>query len=335
VSHILVTGGAGYIGAHTVRALLATGHRVSVLDDLSVGHRHNIPGGVTLHEVDLADARATSRAVAESGPDAVVHFAGATEAGLSLRDPARFYRINVVGSYHLAEALRHSGTPPVVYSSSSAVYGQPDTVPIREDATKAPTSVYGRTKLDAEGLFAAYHVAYGLRSTALRYFNAAGASSDASIGEEHPHETHLIPLAILAAQQGRPMTLFGTDYPTPDGTCIRDYVHVEDLAAAHVLAVEALLAGAPGDAYNVGVGAGFSNRAVLAAVAHVTGAALDVTEAPRRAGDPAELVADAAKITSALGWRPRFTQLEQIVATAAAWHATQGPKASAAASKKP
>ncbi len=335
MARILVTGGAGYIGSHTVRALLLAGHDVSVLDDLSAGHRETVSDDVGFHCTDLADEQATREAVDEAQPDAVVHFAGATEAGLSMTDPTRFYRVNVLGSFHLAEALRHRGSPPVVYSSSAAVYGQPDVVPIPEEATKAPTNVYGRTKLDTEGLFAAYSHAYGLRSIALRYFNAAGASADATLGEAHKHETHLIPLAIAAAMGGTAMTMFGTDYETPDGSCIRDYVHVEDLADAHVLAVDALLAGAPGEAYNVGVGAGFSNREVLATVARVIGTDLEINEADRRAGDPAELVADARRIRAALGWSPRYADLESIVRTAAAWHATQGPRRSAAASKKP
>ena len=333
--HVLVTGGAGYIGSHTTRRLQQAGYEVSVLDDLSAGHRETVLDDFGFQRVDLADEKATIEAVADVRPDAVVHFAGAIEAGMSMTDPSRFYRVNVLGSFHLAEALRRHGNPPIVYSSSAAVYGDPDSVPIPEDAPKRPTNVYGRTKLDTEGLFAAYGSAYGLRATALRYFNAAGASSDASIGEAHKHETHLIPLAIAAATGGQAMTMFGTDYDTPDGTCIRDYVHVEDLADAHVLAVGALLAGAPGEAYNVGVGAGFSNREVLAAVGRVAGTEVTVVEAGRRAGDPAVLVADPSRIQDALGWKPAFTNLDDIVRTAVVWHATQGPSRSAAASKNP
>jgi len=335
MARVLVTGGAGYIGTHTVRALEIAGYDVTVLDDLSAGHRSLLPPKTDLHVVDLTDEAATSQAVAATRPQAVVHFAGAIEAGLSMIDPARFYRSNVIGSFHLAQSLRENGNPPVVYSSSAAVYGDPDTVPIPEGAPKRPTSVYGRTKLDTEGLFAAFNTAYGLRATALRYFNAAGAAADTSLGEAHRVETHLVPVALAAASARSTITLYGTDYPTPDGTCIRDYVHVEDLATAHVLALAALLDGAPGEPYNVGVGSGFSNREVLAAVERVTGRRLEVVEAARRPGDPAELVADPARITSALGWRPRWTDLDQIVASAAAWHANQGPTANAAASKKP
>jgi UDP-glucose 4-epimerase len=318
--HVLVTGGAGYIGSHTVRALVAAGLDVTVLDDLSAGHASAVPEGVRLFEVDLADEAETVRAVDLAAPDALVHFAGAIEAGLSMTEPARFYRVNVLGSFHLAEALRRLENPPLVYSSSAAVYGDPDLTPIPETAATRPTSVYGRTKLDTEGMFAAYRDAYGLRSTALRYFNAAGASADGSVGEAHKVETHLIPLALRAAASGEAMTLFGDDYPTPDGTCVRDYVHVEDLAEAHVLAVRALLDGAPGTAYNVGAGVGSSNAEVLAAVGRVTGKPLRQQVAARRAGDPAELVADPAKIRAELGWAPTQADLDVIVASAAAWH---------------
>jgi UDP-glucose 4-epimerase len=323
MSHILVTGGAGYIGSHTVRALLAAGHRVSVLDDLSAGHRETVSDDIGFHHVDLADQEATDDAIGDASPEAVIHFAGAIEAGMSMTEPDRFYRVNVLGTFNLLEALRRNGNPPVVYSSSAAVYGDPQSIPISEDSPKQPTNVYGRTKFDTEGMFAAYSNAYGLRSTALRYFNAAGASADAKLGEAHKHETHLIPLAIAAATHGTPMTLYGTDYDTPDGTCVRDYVHVEDLAEAHLLSVDALLAGAPGQAYNVGVGSGFSNREVLAAVERVIGKPLEIKEEARRAGDPAELVADSRRIKSDLGWSPRYTDLDEIVRTAAAWHARQ------------
>lgn len=320
--HVLVTGGAGYIGSHTVLRLAAAGYEVSVLDDLSTGHRSAVPEGCTLHHVDLSDGPATAATVAAVRPDAVVHFAGAIEAGLSMTDPARFYRVNVVGSFHLAESLRTLGCPPVVYSSSAAVYGDPDLVPITEDAAQRPTSVYGRTKLDTEGLFAAYRDAYGLRAIALRYFNAAGARPGGGVGEAHKIETHLVPLAIRAVKSGQPMTIFGNDYPTPDGTCVRDYVHVDDLADAHLLAVRALLGGAPGEPYNVGVGVGFSVRQVLDSVGRVLGSPVPQRSAERRPGDPAELVADSTRIRAALGWSPAYTDLDAIVATAAAWHAS-------------
>jgi UDP-glucose 4-epimerase len=321
--NVLVTGGAGYIGSHTVRRLLAAGLDVTVLDDLSAGHASAVPDGVRLFEVDLAEETEAVRAIDLGRPDAVVHFAGAIEAGLSMTDPARFYRVNVVGSFHVAEALRLLGCPPLVYSSSAAVYGDPASVPIAETAATSPTNVYGRTKLDTEGMFAAYGGAYGLRSTALRYFNAAGASTDGGLGEAHRVETHLIPLALQAVSSGRPVSVFGTDYPTPDGSAVRDYVHVDDLADAHVLAVRALLDGGAGAAYNVGLGVGFSVLEVLRSVTRVTGSPVPQQLSGRRAGDPAELVADSAKIRAELGWSPAHTDLEDIVATAYAWHSTQ------------
>ncbi len=322
--HVLVTGGAGYIGSHTVPRLLAAGLEVTVLDDLSAGHASAVPNGVRLFEVDLAEEVEAVRAIELSRPDAVVHFAGAIEAGLSMTDPARFYRVNVLGSFHVAEALRLLGCPPLVYSSSAAVYGDPESVPIPETAPTRPTSVYGRTKLDTEGLFAAYRGAYGLRSTALRYFNAAGAATDGGLGEAHRVETHLIPLALRAVASGDPLTVFGTDYPTPDGSAVRDYVHVDDLADAHVLAVRSLLDGDAGAAYNVGLGVGFSVLEVLAAVERVTGTPVPQQLSDRRSGDPAELVADSARIRAELGWTPAHADLDDIVATAYAWHAATG-----------
>jgi len=336
MARILVTGGAGYIGSHTVRALLAAGHEVAVVDDLSAGRRQFVPPGVALEVIDLADGPVAA-AVTRHRPEAVIHFAGAIEAGLSMTDPRRFYRANVTGSLALLGALLDADPGPgmVVFSSSAAVYGTPGHSPIREDDPRLPDSVYGRTKLDVEHVLAAYRGAYGLRSSSLRYFNAAGAARDGGLGEAHRPETHLIPLAIAAALGGTEVSVFGTDYPTPDGTCIRDYVHVEDLARAHVLALDALLGGAEGAPYNVGVGTGFSVREVLDAVERVGGRALRRRTAGRRAGDPAQLVADPARITAELGWRPEIPDLDTIVRTAWTWHTSHGPATSAAASKNP
>lgn len=324
---LLVTGGAGYIGSHTVLALLEAGHDVAVVDDLSGGHRESLPAEVRLHVLPLAEAAAT---IAAERPDAVVHFAGAIEAGLSATEPRRFYRANVTATLALADALLDVADPgsppaPLVYSSSAAVYGTPEVTPIPEAAPLQPVSVYGQTKLATEEALAAYTRAYGLRATALRYFNAAGAHRAGGLGEAHRRETHLIPLALAAAASGHPVTVYGADYPTPDGTCIRDYVHVDDLAAAHVLAVAALLEGAPGGVYNVGVGQGFSVTEVLDTVASVTGVAVARTVAPRREGDPAVLVADASRITAELGWRPEVRDLATMVRSA--WAFACGPGA--------
>ena len=269
---ILVTGAAGYIGSHTVLHLLDAGFDVVAFDDLSAGHREALPPEVPLVEASLADADAVRRTFAERRPDAVVHFAGSIEAGESMTDPRRFYANNVANALHLADAVVDAGPVPVVFSSSAAVYGEPEKVPIEEDDPKAPTNVYGETKLAFERVLAAYDRAYGLRSVSLRYFNACGAHPSGDLGADHKNKTHLVTLAMLAALGQRPsVKVFGTDYPTPDGTCVRDYVHVEDLASAHVVAVEALAAGAATTAYNVGVGRGFSVKEVLDAVDRVVG----------------------------------------------------------------
>jgi UDP-glucose 4-epimerase len=256
-----------------------------------------------------------------------VHFAGAIEAGQSMTDPRRFYANNVVAGLTLLDVVLESagtgGPVPVVFSSSAAVYGEPLSVPIPEDAAKQPTNVYGETKLAFERSLAAYDRAYGLRSVSLRYFNACGAAADSSIGADHRTKTHLVTVALQAALGRRDAVLvMGTDYPTPDGTGIRDYVHVDDLAAAHVLALDALFTGAPTTAYNVGVGRGFSVQEVLDAVDRVVGRPVPRRLAPRRAGDPARLVADSTRIQNELGWQPAYTDVDAMVATAWRWHST-------------
>jgi len=327
MARILVTGGAGYIGSHTLRHLIAAGHEPVVLDDLSAGHRAAVPNGVALVEASIADRAKVAAALAEHRPEAVIHFAGSIEAGESMTDPGRFYANNLVAGLALLDVLvtsAASGPPvPVVFSSTAAVYGDPASVPISEDAPKAPTNVYGETKLAFERVLHAYDHAYGMRHVCLRYFNACGAAPDATIGADHRMKTHLLTMAMLAALGQRDAVLvMGTDYPTPDGTGIRDYIHVDDLAAAHVLAIDALFGGAPSTAYNVGVGKGFSVQEVLDAVDRVVGRPVPRRIGPRRDGDPARLVADSTRIQRELGWKPHYTELDPIVATAWRWHST-------------
>ena len=322
---ILVTGGAGYIGSHTVRALMAAGHSVVVLDNLSSGNAKALPEGVPLVRADLLDLDAVQNTLKTHQPDAVVHFAALIEVGESMAQPGRYYRNNVVGSLNLLTAIANTRKIPVVFSSTAALYGDATVSPIPEDAPKAPTSVYGETKLMTEQMLAAFERAHGIRSVRLRYFNVCGALPDGSIGENHVNKTHLIELALLTALgQREKMMIFGDDYPTRDGTCIRDYIHVLDLADAHVKAVEALKGGAQSVAYNVGLGHGFTVREVLDAVDTViatTGHTPLLRElAPRRAGDPPSLVADSAHIRAELGWTPQYTDLTTIIETAWAWH---------------
>ena len=315
---VLVTGGAGYIGSVTAQALLDAGHRVVVVDDLSTGHRDAVPEGARLHVQDVGDAAALGRLMAAEGVEAVMHFAALSLVGESMQQPLRYYRNNVAGALALLEACEAAGVQRFVLSSTAAVYGTPSSVPIPETAELRPESVYGETKLAVERLLHWLSVTKGLGYAALRYFNAAGAAPGR--GEDHRPETHLVPLVLQAALGKRDgVRVFGTDYSTADGTAVRDYVHVEDLAEAHVLALEALRPGR-GDAYNLGNGAGFSVRQVIEVCRAVTGADLRVTEAPRRAGDPPVLVADAAKAAARLGWRPRRPAIEEIVASAWAWH---------------
>lgn len=318
---ILVTGGAGYIGSHTVRILRARGHDVWVYDSLVHGHRAAAPAD-RLVVGDLKDADVLDHALLINRIEAVVHFAAYCYVGESVTDPAKYYLNNVGHTLTLFERMRRHGVNRLVFSSTCATYGTPAVVPIAEDCPQVPINPYGRTKLVVEMAMRDYATAYGWGCTALRYFNAAGAAPDGSVGEDHAPETHLIPLVIQAAAKKRPhIEVFGTDYPTPDGTCIRDYIHVDDLGAAHALALEQ---SAPGEfrAYNLGTGRGYSVREVIRTVEAVTGLTVPVKEAPRRPGDPAELIAAPAKAMKDLGWKPQYPELEQIVETAWDWHRT-------------
>ena len=316
---ILVTGGAGYIGGFTARRLLARGHTVTVYDNLTAGHRSNIPAD-NLVVGDLKDIDHVDHLLVVNRIDAVLHFAASTSVGESVTHPAKFYQNNLLNSLNLLERVRRHAIPRFVFSSTAAVYGTPEVIPLTEDHPLKPVNPYGQTKLAFEAMLRDYSAAYGTGTTALRYFNAAGASADAAYGEAHDPETHLIPLVLFTALGKRPrIDIFGTDYDTADGTCIRDYVHVEDLAEAHVLALEKQVEG-KSVAYNVGSGTGNSVREVIRTCEAVSGKAISVHEAPRRAGDPPVLVASAEKLKRELGWSPKFPDLRSIVETAWDWH---------------
>lgn len=309
---ILVTGGAGYIGSHTLRLLLDSGYDAEVVDDLSNGHRHNVPAG-RLHELNVADGAALSRLMREKRFDAVIHFAAFIEAGESMRDPARFFRNNTGGSLSLLHAMVEAGVPHVVFSSTAALYGTPRSVPIREDFPIQPVNPYGESKAMVEAMLRWFDEIHHVTSVALRYFNAAGSDPQGRLGEEHHPESHLIPLVLRAILTGKPLTVFGRDYPTPDGTCIRDYIHVNDLAQAHILALEHLCGGGPSERFNVGTGTGHSVMEVIRAAEEVTGRKVPVTMGERRAGDPVSLVAASDKLRTALGWQPQYPDLRTIV----------------------
>ena len=316
---ILVTGGAGYIGSHAVRLFLARGHNVWVYDNLELGHRKAVPAD-RLVVGDLGDVAPLEHVLFTRQIEAVVHFAASALVGESVRDPAKYYRNNFVNTLGLMECLRRNGIGRFVFSSTCATYGIPREVPITEDEPQKPINPYGFTKLAVERALADYAAAYRWGYAALRYFNASGAAADGTVGEDHDPETHLIPLVLQVALGQRPhIEVFGTDYPTPDGTCIRDYIHVDDLAEAHLLALERLEPG-KGLCYNVGTGRGYSVREVIRTAEEVTGKTIAVREGPRRPGDPPALVAASQKIQRELGWRPRYTELRPIVESAWRWH---------------
>ena len=316
--NVFVTGGAGYIGSHVVRRLAEAGHGVRVYDNLSEGHRAAVPAE-TLFEGDLMDEQRLVEALSV-GYDCVMHFAAHCYVGESMEDPEKYYRNNVVGSLRLLSAMRKAGARRLVFSSSAATYGEPDEVPIPEDHPTRPINAYGQTKLDVEHALAYYAGAYGLGYGSLRYFNAAGAAPDSMIGEDHDPETHLVPIVLqVALGQRDDVKIFGSDYPTRDGTCIRDYVHIYDLAQAHILAMEAIEPGV-GLTYNLGNGSGYSVREVIEMARQVTGHDIPAVDAARRPGDPPELVASSQRISADLGWTPEFPDLETIIETAWRWH---------------
>ena len=319
--NVLVTGGAGYIGSHAVHELKASGHDVVVFDSLVKGHRAAVPTGVPFVQGDIRDAALLAETFAKFPIDAVMHFAAASEVGESMVNPAKYYRDNVAATLSLLESLNQANIKKIVFSSTAAVYGEPESCPIREDAPLRPTNVYGRTKLIIEGMLADFAMAYGFSYVALRYFNAAGALPSGGVGEDHNPESHLIPLILQTALgQRAAISMYGTDYPTADGTCIRDYIHVTDLASAHVLAIEHLLAGGEPRTYNLGSQTGFSVREVIEKARKITGIDFPVVEAARRAGDPAVLVASSAKFQQDFNWRMRYSDVDTILRTAWDWH---------------
>ena len=316
---ILVVGGAGYIGSHMVKLLLAQGREVCTLDNLSTGFRDAVLGG-EFHQIDLADASAVDSLLASHRFDAVMHFASSIVVGESVKDPAKYYRNNVVNTLNLLEAMVRHKVGRFIFSSTAAIFGEPQRVPIDEDHPKQPVNPYGASKWMIERVLADFGHAYGLKSVCLRYFNACGADPEGRIGERHDPETHLIPLLLQVASGRRPnISVFGRDYPTPDGTCIRDYIHIEDLCTAHLLAVDHLVAGGDSRAFNLGNGTGFSVQEVLETVRRVTGHPIPVNDGPRREGDPARLVADSGRVRQAFGWTPRYADLDLIVRHAWAW----------------
>jgi UDP-glucose-4-epimerase GalE len=325
--HILVTGGAGYVGSVAVERLMMAGHDVSVVDNLSKGHAEAVPAGVPFFEADLRDAHAVRRAVEGSRPDAVMHFGAVTVVPDSMCDPGTYYAVNTAGTNNLLQAMVACGVGRIVVSSTAAVYGRPESSLVREDDPLRPISPYGSSKLMAERIVEDFAAAYGIDYAIFRYFNVAGATE--SRGENHDPETHLIPSAILAALGRRePLTLFGRDYPTPDGTAIRDYIHVIDLVDAHIMALQS--SSTLNAAFNLGAGTGRSVAQVVSDVEAVTGVRVPMIEGPRREGDPPMLVADLTRATEVLGWRPVNSELDKIVESAWNWYQRQSDPANVA-----
>jgi len=317
---ILVTGGAGYIGSHVTRELIKKGYNVLILDNLSKGHKKSIPKNVKFMQVDLSDKEAISQVLNENRIDAVIHFAAFIEVGESVKDPSKYFNNNVVNTINLLDAMVERGVKHIVFSSSAAVYGEPKEMPIKEDSEKHPVNPYGMTKLMVEEIMSSYDEAHGLKFIALRYFNAAGADFSGEIGEDHDPESHLIPLVLqVALDKRKEIKVFGTDYPTKDGTCVRDYIHVLDLADAHILALEALFKGNISNAYNLGNGKGYSVKEVIDQARLITGKEIKSVDEKRRPGDSAFLIADYSKIRKELGWSPKY-DIKDIIKNAWNWH---------------
>jgi UDP-arabinose 4-epimerase len=326
-SNVLVTGGAGYIGSHACKALSAAGYTPVTLDNLVYGHEWAVKWGPFV-EGDLADQALLRKTLHDYEIDAVMHFAAYAYVGESMEDPGKYFRNNVTNTINLLDAMVETGVGRIVFSSTCATYGVPSEVPIGEDHPQQPINPYGESKLFIERALRWYGEAHGVRAYALRYFNAAGADPDGEIGEDHDPETHLIPLVIQAALGQRDnVKIFGTDYETPDGSAVRDYIHVTDLAEAHVLAIARLLEGGDSRYLNLGTGTGHSVKNVVSAVERISGLPVNAIEAPRRAGDPPMLVAKPGAAAEVLGWTPRHSDLESIVATALRWHQTQADDA--------
>ncbi|MDF2672940.1 MAG: galE [Clostridiales bacterium] len=318
--NVLVTGGAGYIGSHTVKMLKETGKNVIAYDNLTKGHREAVKCDVFV-KGDIFDDELLINTIKKYNIDSVVHFAAYSLVGESMEKPCLYYHNNVQGTLNLLDVMLRCNVKKLVFSSTAAVYGEPEAVPITEDFMKNPTNVYGRTKLIMENVMKDYSNAYGLKYTALRYFNACGADEEGNIGEDHSPETHLIPIvlqACLGIREG--IKIFGDDYPTEDGTCIRDYIHVNDLARAHILALEGMHEGHASNAYNLGVGNGFSVKEIVKAAEKVTGITINKETVQRRSGDPAILIASSDKIRGSLGWEPKYVDIKAIISTAWNWH---------------
>ena len=320
---VLVVGGAGYIGSHMVKMLLDSGHDVVTLDNLSSGHRDAVLGGVFV-EGDLADTHCLEKVFEEHQPDAVMHFASYIQVGESVRKPDIYYRNNVTNTLNLLDTMLKFGVKKFIFSSTAAVFGEPDYVPIDEAHPNRPLNPYGRSKLMIEQVLTDYAKAFDFRSVCLRYFNAAGADPEGLLGERHDPETHLIPLILQAASGRREnIHVFGRDYDTPDGTCIRDYIHIVDLCSAHLAALDYLAKGGESDRFNLGNGSGFSVQEVIDSAQRISGQVVTVINSPRREGDPARLVADSKRARSLLGWQPIFSDLDAIILHAWRWEQSQ------------